>query len=102
MREVRAFSGSSRLDHVDVENGGGKGGSNLSTPRAGGCHLYPWGGRFHPVPRDFLMPRLNVKCMFDLWCDGNMDKDIGPFKFIKAHDLVNTKDKGYWSNILKR
>lgn len=60
-----------------------------------------WGGRFHPVPADFTMPKCNLKLMWDLWWSGNQSKQYAPYRTLKGIDMNNRSNKVNLSKVRK-
>jgi len=54
---------------------------------------WTWGGRIHPVPADFELPKCNLKAIWDLWWCGNPAKQYAPYSRLKGFDLYNKKDR---------
>lgn len=51
-----------------------------------------WGGRFHPIPEDFVLPKCNLKTFWDLWFEGNPLLRISPYKSFKKYDFSSRKN----------
>lgn len=60
----------------------------VSTP-VNNVYQYQWGGRFHRVPQDFIMPNQGVtlRTALRLWYDGIPLSKISPFKFLDSKDF---------------
>jgi len=52
-----------------------------------GWMQWTWGGRIHPVPEGWCLPRGNVSMLFNLWVNGNPAKHLRPYRFLKGWDL---------------
>jgi len=58
-----------------------------------GYLTWTWGGRLHPVPKGWQLPKGTVSMMFNLWVHGNAAMHIAPYRFIKAWDLCPSEDR---------
>ena len=59
----------------------------------GRFHVWPCDDKIHHVPYGFKWPTgRNTIIMWNYWFFGDVDKGIGPFKFIVANDDLTTKD----------
>ena len=52
-----------------------------------GWMQWTWGGRIHPVPEGWCLPKGNVSMLFNLWVNGNPAKHLRPYRFLKGWDL---------------
>lgn len=48
---------------------------------------WTWGDRIHPVPEGFVFPTCNVRTLWDLWWDGEKERRIAPYRFLKSYDV---------------
>jgi hypothetical protein len=58
---------------------------------------WTWGGRLHPVPQGWSLPKGNVSMLFNLWVKRNAAMGIQPYRFVKSWDLVPLEER---SNLL--
>ena len=55
---------------------------------------YLWGGKFHPVPEGFRLPRPTVKAFFTLWHQGDQHQELVPLKQLDpSRDLQEKTDR---------
>ena len=52
------------------------------------CH---WGGRLHPVPQGFQLPKMNLHIFLILWFIGSAHPFVPPIKSLKGYDFHNKK-----------
>jgi hypothetical protein len=58
-----------------------------------GYMQWTWGGRLHPVPQGWHLPKGNVSMLFNLWVKGNPAMGIRPCRFLKSWDLVPLEER---------
>jgi hypothetical protein len=56
--------------------------------------LFTWGGRFHPIPQNFKMPKVDCKSLWRLWHYGRESEsdNIGPFSTFHKFDFSLEKE----------
>jgi hypothetical protein len=59
--------------------------------------VWSWGGAFHPVPQDFVLPTCNVKTFWDLWWEGDPSRRISPYKNLTKRDFFCKKQPPIYS-----
>lgn len=72
-----------------TEGGSGGGGGSYPVPRK----LFSWGGRLHPFPRDFKLPKGSVQQAWILWNCGDPQKGYPPLKTLHPSDLEQKNSK---------
>ncbi|EGZ14639.1 hypothetical protein PHYSODRAFT_510286 [Phytophthora sojae] len=50
--------------------------------------LYTWGGGFHQVPREFVLPARTVRVVWQQWCAGQP-----PLEQLSKHDMASRLQK---------
>jgi hypothetical protein len=53
--------------------------------------MYTWGGRFHNVPENFVIPKMNLQTLIVYWYCGSQHPFVPPLKFAKSWDFQNVK-----------
>jgi hypothetical protein len=50
---------------------------------------FTWGNRLHPVPEDFVFPRVGVtaRTLWDLWYDGDKNERYLPYRKFRGFDI---------------
>lgn len=56
---------------------------------------FQWGGKFHYVPEDFMVPQDTPMAMWRLWIYGDLSKKIRPFRFIQGYSLSRSQQCQY-------
>jgi hypothetical protein len=69
-----------RLDHIIAQNTAPS--SSLDAAETPASRLYLWGGRFHPVPEDFVLPNVSLTSILQSWYEG-----FPPFKNLSFDDM---------------
>ena len=86
---------------VVVERGGAAV-DDGSTVQTNGYKTWNWGGRFHPVPENFIFPKCSVKAFWDLyWQEGEPAQCIAPYRLLKPYDISSKASKGLLSKARK-
>lgn len=49
--------------------------------------IHTWGGAIHRVPNDFVFPPVTLSIMWQLWCVGDTNKGVPPFRLLSASDM---------------
>lgn len=65
--------------------------SGENQPNRDGYRAYSWGGCFHMVPENFIIPQDTPMALWRLWIYGDLSKDIGPFRLIKSYSLSKSQ-----------
>jgi hypothetical protein len=61
---------------------------------------YSWGGRYHPVPVNYSVPKYSIRDHWILWHFGNSTENIAPHKYIlDTLDLCNKTERANMSKI---
>ena len=75
------------------------GGNNNSVVLTNRNH-YSWGGRYHPVPVNYSVPKYSIRDHWVLWHFGNSTENIAPHKHIlDSLDLCNKTERANMSKI---
>lgn len=59
-------------------------------------NAFQWGGRYHPVPQNWVFGSFNARLLWNIWWDG--DAEYGPYRYLRSYDLSVAK---YKSSFLK-
>jgi hypothetical protein len=54
---------------------------------------FQWGGRFHPVPENFIFPTCDLQKLWDLWYFGLPSENIQGLRKLKTFDLKTASQK---------
>lgn len=54
-------------------------------------NMYVWGGRFHNVPENFVIPKMNLHTLIVYWFCGSKHPLVPPLKFAKSWDFKNPR-----------
>jgi hypothetical protein len=76
-----------------IQNNNNNNQQQQTEPATSAFSSWTWGGRIHPVPADFVLPKCNLKAIWDLWWCGNPAKQYAPYSRLKGFDLCNKKDR---------
>lgn len=61
-------------------------------------YVHHWGGRYHCIPEDYVIPTVNCKSLWDLWFWGNKKLQIKALHYIDPKvDFKSRKDRGKFS-----
>ena len=54
--------------------------------------MFTWGGRFHPIPQNFTMPKVDCKSLWRLWHYGRESDKITSFSTFHKYDFTQAKE----------
>ena len=93
LSEIRSMQAVASITRQDEDNAEGGQGWPAGRVGADGHKQWSWGGRFHPVPKGWSLPKGNVSMLFNLWTQGNAAMGLAPYRFLKSWDLVATEEQ---------
>jgi hypothetical protein len=64
--------------------------------------MYMWGGRFHNIPENFVIPKMNLQTLIVYWFCGSQHPFVPPLRFAKCWDFNNRKFMKVYLSQMKR
>jgi hypothetical protein len=64
--------------------------------------MYIWGGRFHNIPENFVIPKMNLQTLIVYWFCGSQHPFVPPLRFAKSWDFKNVKFMKVYLSQMKR
>mmetsp|Transcript_13416 Transcript_13416/g.25178 ORF Transcript_13416/g.25178 Transcript_13416/m.25178 type:complete len:191 (-) Transcript_13416:95-667(-) len=64
--------------------------------------MYIWGGRFHNIPENFVIPKMNLQTLIVYWFCGSQHPFVPPLRFAKSWGFKNVKFMKVYLSQMKR